>query len=43
MGGEGEVYSIAIDIDQNTLVYTKGGLSPYAGQPFKFQIQVLNY
>jgi hypothetical protein len=31
MGGENEVYSEAVSTDQNTLAYTKGGLSPYAG------------
>lgn len=43
MGGEEEVYTEAFSTDAGTLAYTKGGLSPYAGLPFKFKVMAQNY
>jgi hypothetical protein len=43
MGGESDVYFQTFTCDANNLVYTRGGLSPYAGMPFKFQVIAVNY
>lgn len=32
-----------VSTNPTVLVYTKGGLSPYAGQPFKFKVMAQNY
>lgn len=43
MGGEGDTYFQTFSCDQDTFVYTRGGLSPYAGLPFKFEVIAVNY
>ena len=42
-GGEGDTFTEIFSTDANTLAYTKGALGLYAGQPFKFKIQAVNY
>jgi hypothetical protein len=43
MGGESDVFFQTFTCDASTLFYTRGGLSPYAGMPFKFQLIAVNY
>lgn len=38
LGGEEEVFYETATIDANTFVYTRTGLNPYAGLPFKFRV-----